>query len=100
MEESAAAKPKTMDYVYRVSAGVANAILVCLGIGLLLQSIANFTHWTALYQIGAIAQVLLGPAFGVAIAVTLKANTLVTFSAMISSTLGANAAFFTQSATC
>lgn len=99
MEESAAAKPKTMDYVYRVSAGVANAILVCLGIGLLLQSIANFTHWTALYQIGAIAQVLLGPAFGVAIAVTLKANTLVTFSAMISSTIGANAAFFTQSAT-
>lgn len=86
-------KMSTMDYVYKVSAGVSNAILVCLGIGLLLQSLANFVHWTALYQVGAIAQVLLGPAFGVAIATMLNSNTLVTFSAMISSTIGANAVF-------
>ena len=92
-------KMSTMDYVYKVSAGVSNAILVCLGIGLLLQSLANFVHWTALYQVGAIAQVLLGPAFGVAIATMLNSNTLVTFSAMISSTIGANAVFFSQSAT-
>ena len=81
-------KMSTMDYVYKVSAGVSNAILVCLGIGLLLQSLANFVHWAALYQVGAIAQVLLGPAFGVAIATMLNSNTLVTFSAMISSTIG------------
>ncbi|MCG0612032.1 putative integral membrane protein (putative) [Lactiplantibacillus plantarum] len=92
-------KMSTMDYVYKVSAGVSNAILVCLGIGLLLQSLANFVHWAALYQVGAIAQVLLGPAFGVAIATMLNSNTLVTFSAMISSTIGANAVFFSQSAT-
>ena len=92
-------KMSTMDYVYKVSAGVSNAILVCLGIGLLLQSLANFVHWTALYQVGAIAQVLLGPAFGVAIATMLNSNTLVTFSAMISSTIGANAVYFSQSAT-
>ncbi|WP_390409754.1 PTS transporter subunit IIC [Lacticaseibacillus jixiensis] len=92
--------PKTMmDWVYRVSAGVANAVLVCLGIGLLFQALANFTHWTALYQVGTIAQVLLGPAFGVAVAMTLRANTLVAFSAMISSTIGANAAFLTHMAT-
>ncbi len=84
-------KMSTMDYVYKVSAGVSNAILVCLGIGLLLQSLANFVHWTALYQVGAIAQVLLGPAFGVAIATMLNSNT--------SSTIGANAVFFSQSAT-
>jgi len=97
--ESATHKMTTMDYVYKVSAGVSNAILVCLGIGLLLQSFANFLHWQALYQIGAIAQVLLGPAFGVAIATMLHSNTLVTFSAMISSTIGANAVFFSQSGT-
>ena len=92
-------KMTTKDYVYQVSAGVSNAILVCLGIGLLLQSFANFLHWQALYQVGAIAQVLLGPAFGVAIATMLHSNTLVTFSAMISSTIGANAVYFSQSAT-
>lgn len=32
------------DYVYLVSAGVSNAVLVMLGIGLLTQSIANFVH--------------------------------------------------------
>lgn len=85
-----------MLYVYQVSSGVANAVLVCLGVGLLIQSIANFVHWHALFQIGTIAQVLLGPAFGVAIATCLHSNTLVTFSAMISSTIGANAVYFSQ----
>ena len=47
--DTATHKMSTMDYVYKVSAGVSNAILVCLGIGLLLQSLANFVHWTALY---------------------------------------------------
>lgn len=92
-------KMTTKDYVYQVSAGVSNAILVCLGIGLLLQSFATMLHWSALYQVGTIAQVLLGPAFGVAIATMLHSNTLVTFSAMISSTVGANAVFFSQSST-
>ena len=50
-------------------------VLVCLGIGLLLQSLANFVHWTALYQVGVIAQLLLGPAFGVAVATMLNSNT-------------------------
>jgi uncharacterized membrane protein len=89
----------TMDWVYRVSAGVANAVLVCLGIGLLFQALANFTHWTALYQVGSISQILLGPAIGVGVAMTLQANTLVAFSSMISSTIGANAAFLTHMAT-
>jgi uncharacterized membrane protein len=51
-------------YVYNVSAAVSNAVLVMLGVGLLFQSVANITHWTALYQVGALAQVLLPAAFG------------------------------------
>lgn len=89
-------KMSVMDYVYKVSAGVSNAVLVMLGIGLLTQSIANFVHWTALYQVGSIAQWLLAPAFGAAVASQLKTNTLVMFSAMISSTVGANAVYFTS----
>ena len=86
------------DYVYNVSAAVSNAILVMLGVGLLFQSIANIVHWNQLYQIGAIAQVLLPAGFGAAVASQLKVNTLVMFSAMISATVGANAVYFTTSA--
>lgn len=89
-------KMSVMDYVYKISAGVSNAVLVMLGIGLLTQSIANFVHWNALFQVGAIAQWLLAPAFGAAVASQLKTNTLVLFSAMIASTVGANAVYFTS----
>ena len=55
-------KPTTKDYVYRVSAAVANAILVTLGIGLLFQTIAQFIHWQPLYDAGTMGTVLLAPA--------------------------------------
>lgn len=76
-------KPTTKDYVYRVSAAVANAILVTLGIGLLFQTIAQFIHWQPLYDAGTMGTVLLAPALGVAVASQLDVNTLVIFSAMI-----------------
>ncbi|WP_283679720.1 PTS sugar transporter subunit IIC [Lentilactobacillus sp. Marseille-Q4993] len=91
-------KHTVKEYVYLVSAGVSNAVLVMLGIGLLTQAIANFVHWPQLHQVGAIAQWLLAPAFGAAVASQLKTNTLVLFSSMISATVGANAVYFTQSA--
>ncbi|WP_159721390.1 PTS transporter subunit IIC [Enterococcus sp. CSURQ0835] len=92
---NAKATTSTKDVVYQVSAGVSNAILVCLGVGLLLQSISNFVHWQPLSQIGQIAQILLPASFGVAIASMLKTNTLVIFSSMIASTVGSNGVFFT-----
>lgn len=85
-------------YVYNVSAAVSNAVLVMLGVGLLFQSVANITHWTALYQVGALAQVLLPAAFGTGVASQLRVNTLVLFSSMIAATVGANGVYFTQSA--
>lgn len=89
-------KMSISDYVYTVSAGVSNAVLVMLGVGLLIQSIANFVHWDALYQVGVIAQWMLAPAFGAVIATQLKTNSLVMFSSMISATVGANAVYFTS----
>ncbi|MCH4169885.1 MAG: PTS sugar transporter subunit IIC [Lactobacillus sp.] len=97
---AAASEPETKstvkDYVYTVSAGVSNVILVMLGIGLLTESLAGFIHWQALHEVGTMAKMLLAPAFGAVIAATLKTNTLVLCSSMIASTVGANSVFFTQ----
>jgi uncharacterized membrane protein len=63
MENTATAHTTTVkEYAYRICAAVANAILVTLGIGLLLQTLASFIHWNALYQVGIIANELLAPA--------------------------------------
>lgn len=100
MENTGSPQSKTTvkEYAYRISAAVANAILVTLGIGLLLQTIASFVHWNALYQVGVIANNLLAPSIGVAIVSQLETSSLVIFSAMISSTIGANAVHFTNAA--
>ncbi len=96
--QTADGRMSVKDYVYNVSAAVSNAILVMLGVGLLFQSVANIVHWNQLYQIGAIAQVLLPAGFGAAVASQMKVNTLVMFSSMISATVGANGVYFTSAA--
>nr|WP_061992898.1 PTS sugar transporter subunit IIC [Fructobacillus ficulneus] len=83
---------------YNISAAVSNAILVTLGMGFLMQSLGTITHWTPLLELGLITKILLPPAFGAAIASQLKTNTMVMFSAMAASTVGANAAYFTTTA--
>ena len=74
---------------YRIFAAVANAILVILGGGLLVQTIGNLSGLHVLTLVGAEAQVLLAPAIGVAVASQMNTNTLVTFASMISATVGA-----------
>jgi len=96
--QTADGRMSVKDYVYNVSAAVSNAILLMLGVGLLFQSVANIVHWNQLYQIGAIAQVLLPAGFGAAVASQMKVNTLVMFSSMISATVGANGVYFTSAA--
>lgn len=91
-------KESIRDTVYKVSAAVSNAILVTLGMGLLLQTIAGFIHWAPMVQMGAITKVMLPAAFGAAIASQMKTNTMVMFSAMAASAVGANAVFFTDKA--
>ncbi|MCT0486233.1 PTS transporter subunit IIC [Weissella paramesenteroides] len=84
------------DYVFLVSQGVSNTVLVFLGIGLLVNTVGTTIHWDALVQVGNIAQKLLAPALGMAIAVMMRTSTLVIGATMIASTVGANSVYFTS----
>lgn len=97
-EKAVEAKASMRELVYNTSAAVSNAILVTLGMGLLLQTIAGFINWAPMVQMGAITKIMLPAAFGAAVASQMKTNTMVMFSAMTASTVGANAVFFSSSA--
>lgn len=84
-------KEYIIDRAYLASMGIANAVLVALGMGLLLQTIGQMLHWDALIQIGAIGKVLLIPAIGIGIAICLRANTLVVLSAGAAAVIGGKA---------
>lgn len=58
-EKVGEAKESVRDIVYNTSAAVSNAILVTLGMGLLLQTIAGFIQWEPMVQMGAITKILL-----------------------------------------
>lgn len=91
-------KTTVKEYAYNISAAIANAILVTLGMGLLMQTIAGFINWQPLYQAGTLAQDLLAPALGLAVASQLNVTTLVMFSSMIAATVGSNAVHFVTAA--
>lgn len=97
-EKAVEAKASMRELVYNTSAAVSNAILVTLGMGLLLQTIAGFINWAPMVQMAAITKIMLPAAFGAAVASQMKTNTMVMFSAMAASTVGANAVFFSSSA--
>lgn len=80
-----------IDRTYKASVGLANAVLVTLGIGLLIETLGTFTGWEGFITIGKVAQLMLAPAIGAGIAYQLGGNTLVIFSAMAASTVGAGA---------
>ncbi|WP_040984660.1 PTS transporter subunit IIC [Oceanobacillus jeddahense] len=94
MKEST--KKYIIDRMYKASQGLANAVLVTLGIGLLIETIGTFTGWEGFLLIGNAAQLMLAPAIGAGIAYQLGGNTLVIFGAMASSTVGANALSMTN----
>lgn len=74
--------------MYKASTGIANAVLVTLGIGLLFESFGGYLGWEAFLIIGGTTKVLLAPAMGAGIAYQLGGNSLVIFSAMASATVG------------
>ncbi|WP_019244030.1 MULTISPECIES: PTS transporter subunit IIC [Bacillus] len=81
-------KEYIIDRMFKASTGIANAVLVTLGIGLLFESIGNYLDWEMFLTIGGAAKVLLAPALGAGIAYQLGGNSLVIFSAMACSTVG------------
>jgi uncharacterized protein len=89
-------KKYAVERMYKASTGIANAVLVTLGIGLLFETIGKFIGWDAFIGIGSAAKVLLAPAIGAGIAYQLGGNTLVMFSAMASSAVGGSAIHATQ----
>ncbi|RDW20315.1 hypothetical protein CWR48_06410 [Oceanobacillus arenosus] len=80
-----------IDRMHKASIGLANAVLVTLGIGLLIETFSTFTGWEGFATVGLAAQLMLAPAIGAGMAYQLGGNTLVIFSAMAASTVGANA---------
>ncbi|MEH7111683.1 PTS sugar transporter subunit IIC [Neobacillus niacini] len=91
-----ATKKYLIDRMYKASQGLANAVLVTLGIGLLMESLGTFTGWDGFTIIGVSAQLMLAPALGAGIAYQLGGNTLVIFSAMACATIGASAVQMTE----
>ncbi|WP_035054896.1 PTS transporter subunit IIC [Carnobacterium pleistocenium] len=79
------------DRMFKASSGIANAIFVTIGIGLLLETIGNLTGLTILVIIGTTVKMLMAPAIGAGIAIMLGGNTLTIFSAMAAGTIGAGA---------
>lgn len=79
------------DYFYKVSQGIAAAIVVTLGIGLLLQNIGVFLHLDLLVTVGNVAKVLMIPALGAGIAYYVGANALTFISAMVTGVIGGHA---------
>ncbi|WP_163652059.1 PTS transporter subunit IIC [Listeria sp. PSOL-1] len=84
-------KSYLIDRAYKASMGIANAVLVTLGMGLLIQTIGQLINLPILVQIGAISKAMLIPGIGVGIALCLQANTLVIISAAISAIIGGGA---------
>ncbi|OCA89413.1 MULTISPECIES: PTS transporter subunit IIC [Bacillaceae] len=81
-------KEYIIDRMYKASTGIANAVLVTLGIGLLFESIGGYFDWQIFLTIGGAAKVLLAPALGAGIAYQLGGNSLVQFSAMACASVG------------
>lgn len=75
---------------YQASKGIASAVLACLGIGLLIQTIGKLTDVIWLIQIGGVAKTLFIPALGIGIALAFKSNPLVVISAAAAAIIGGN----------
>ena len=77
--------------LYKVSQGIAAAIVVTLGIGLLLQTIGELTGSIALVTIGSVTKTLMIPGLGIGIAYYLKVDILSMLSAVAAGVVGGGA---------
>ncbi|MFJ7952874.1 PTS transporter subunit IIC [Lysinibacillus sp. NPDC096418] len=89
-------KEYIMPRVFKASTGIAQAIFVTLGIGLLLENIGKMLDFQSLILIGTVCKVLMAPAIGAGIAFMLGANGLTIFSAMAASAIGAGSIQMTE----
>lgn len=83
-------KKYIIDRSYEASKGIAIAVLACLGVGLLFQTIGKLFDVAWLLQIGSLSKSLFIPALGIGIAMMLRSNSMVTICAGISAGIGGN----------
>lgn len=89
-------KEYIMPRIFKASTGIAQAIFVTIGIGLLLENIGKMLDLQSLILIGTVSKVLMAPAIGAGIAFMLGANGLTIFSAMVASVIGAGSIQVTE----
>ena len=82
------------DQLYKASQGIAAAVVVTLGIGLLIQSIGELLGLTTLVTIGAVTKTLLIPGLGIGISYYLKTDILTMLSASAAGVIGGRAYIF------
>lgn len=81
-------KKYIVDRSYKASKGIAAAVLVCLGIGLLFQTIGQLTDIAWLIKLGSVAKTLFIPALGIGMAMLLGATPMVVISAAATAVIG------------
>lgn len=81
-------KEYIIDRSYQASKGIAAAVLVCLGIGLLIQTVGQLLDVAWLIKLGSVAKTLFIPALGIGMAMALKATPMVVMSAAASAVIG------------
>lgn len=77
-----------IDKSYLASKGIASAVLACLGIGLLVQTIGQLSGIEWLISIGGVIKTFFIPALGVGIAIALRSSSLVVICAAASALIG------------
>lgn len=89
-------KDYIMPRVFKASTGIAQAIFVTLGIGLLLDNVGKMLDMQSLITIGTVSKMLMSPAIGAGIAFMLGANGLVIFSSIVAASIGSGAIQVTE----
>lgn len=80
---------KIKDYLIKTLNGMALGLFASLIIGLILKQIGEIADISILSTFGSIAQVLMGPAIGAAVAYSVKASPLGIFAALVAGAIGA-----------
>jgi uncharacterized membrane protein len=85
---------KVRQYLTKTLNGMALGLFASLIIGLILKQLGDVFHLTALVTFGKIAQVMMGPAIGAAVAYSVGASPLGIFASIVAGTMGAGSVSF------
>lgn len=80
---------KVRNYLTKTLNGMALGLFASLIIGLILKQIGDYTGIAALTTFGKVAQVMMGPAIGAAVAYSVGASPLGIFASLVAGTIGA-----------